>query len=83
MPAIYYDEEYAEVGGLMSYGPSIAGLHRSSAVFVSKILKGAKPAELPVEQPTSLRLVINTKAARALGFTIPSSLLARADEVIE
>jgi putative ABC transport system substrate-binding protein len=83
VPAIYCDEEYAEAGGLASYGPSLLGLHRSAAVFVDKILKGTKPADLPVEQPTRFKLVLNSKAANTLGFTIPPALLARADEVIE
>jgi putative ABC transport system substrate-binding protein len=83
VPAIYYDAEYAQAGGLVAYGPSLVGLHRSAAVFVDKILKGAKPADLPVEQPTRFSLVVNTKAAKALGFTFPSALLVRADEVIE
>jgi len=65
-----------KAGGLISYGPSIAGLHSSSAVFVDKILKGAKPAELPVEQPTKFELVINRKTAKALGLALPPSLLA-------
>jgi putative ABC transport system substrate-binding protein len=83
VPAIYYDTEYAEAGGLMSYGPSLVDLHRSAAVFADKILKGAKPADLPVEQPTRFKLVLNTKTASGLGLTIPAGLLARADEVIE
>jgi len=83
LPAIYYDAEYAESGGLMSYGPSLADLHHSAAVFVDKILKGRNPADLPVEQPTRFKLVVNMKAANGLGLTIPPTLLARADEVIE
>ena len=81
--AIYYDAEYAESGGLMSYGPNLRQLHGRAAVFVDKILKGAKPADLPVEQPTRFDLVISLKAAKALGLEIPEALLARADEVIE
>jgi putative ABC transport system substrate-binding protein len=83
VPAIYYDAEYAQSGGLVAYGPSLVGLHRNAAVFVDKILKGEKPADLPVEQPTRFRLVVNTKAAKALGFAFPPTLLIRADEVIE
>ena len=83
VPAIYYDEEYSEVGGLASYGPSILGLHRSAAVFVDKILKGAKPSDLPVEQPTRFELVVNRKAAKALGMAVPQSVMMRADRVIE
>ena len=72
-----------EAGGLMSYGPSLIAQYRRAAVFVDKILRGAKPADLPVEQPTQYELVINLKAAKALGVTIPESLLQRADELVK
>jgi putative ABC transport system substrate-binding protein len=83
MPAVYPTREFAEVAGLITYGPSLSDLYRRAAGHVDKILKGAKPAELPVEQPTKFELVINFKTAKALGLTIPPTLLALADEVME
>jgi putative ABC transport system substrate-binding protein len=83
LPAIYFFKEFAQGGGLLSYAVSLDDIARLAAAYVAKILKGAKPADLPVEQPTKYELVINLKTAKALGLTIPPSLLLRADQVIE
>jgi len=83
LPALYAFREHVEAGGLISYGPSLPERFRRAATFVDKILRGAKPADLPVEQPTRFEFVINLKTAKALGLTIPPSILVRADQVIQ
>jgi putative ABC transport system substrate-binding protein len=83
LPTVFAFRSYVDAGGLMSYGPNIADLFRRAATYVDKILKGAKPADLAVEQPTTFELVVNLKTAKALGLTIPSSMLGRATHVIE
>jgi putative ABC transport system substrate-binding protein len=83
LPAIFAMKDYAEAGGLMSYGPNTPDLYRRAATYVDKILKGARPSELPVEQPVKFDMVINLKAARALGLGLPPSLLIRADHLIQ
>ena len=83
LPAIYPQRNYAEAGGLISYGSNFDANYHRAATYVDKILKGAKPGELPIEQPTKFELVVNVKTAKALGFTIPQALLLRADEVIQ
>lgn len=83
LPAIYESSDFADVGGLISYGPNAQDLYRRAATYVDKILRGAKPADLPIEQPTKFELVVNMRAAKALGIKFPDSILLRADKVIE
>ncbi len=82
LPAIYAISEFVDDGGLMAYGPHQPDLYKRAAVFVDKILKGTKPADLPVEQPMKFEFVVNLKAAKQIGFTVPPNLLVRADRVI-
>ena len=83
LPAMYHTSEFVEAGGLMSYAPNIADLFRRAADYVDKILKGTKPADLPVEQPTKFEFIVNLKSAKQIGVTVPPNVLARADRVIK
>jgi putative tryptophan/tyrosine transport system substrate-binding protein len=82
LPGMYENKEFVEIGGLLSYGANLDDLYRRAATYVDKILKGTKPAEIPVEQPTKFEFVINLKTAKQIGLTIPPNVLARADRVI-
>ena len=83
VPSMFFSKEFVDIGGLMSYGPNFPDSYRRAATYVDKILKGTKPADLPVEQPTKFEFVINLKAAKQIGVTIPQSVLYRADQVIK
>jgi putative ABC transport system substrate-binding protein len=83
IPAVYYLSDFARYGGLLSYGPDLVDVFRRSATYVDRILRGEKPAELPVQMPTKFEMVVNLKTAKTLGLVVPSSILLRADEVIE
>jgi putative ABC transport system substrate-binding protein len=83
LPAVYGEREFVEVGGLMFYGASLAEMYRRSAVYVDRVLKGARPADLPIEQPTKFELIVNQKTARSIGVSLPRSLLLRADQIVE
>jgi putative ABC transport system substrate-binding protein len=83
LPAIFFDSAFVDAGGLVSYGPNFTEMHRRAAYFVDRILKGAKPGDLPVEQPTKFDLVINLSTAKKLGLTVPTTFLLRADRIVE
>jgi putative ABC transport system substrate-binding protein len=83
LPAIFFDSAFVDAGGLVSYGPNFTEMHRRAAYFVDRILKGAKPGDLPVEQPTKFDLVINLSTARKLGLVVPATFLLRADRIVE